>query len=645
MECTEPVATLVEESRAFERAGELAAALRKARQATELARCSGDLTCLALALHCEGYIFFRGGEFAAAQRLASEALVLAPPESTILTDILLLLGICATETDDLAGGEGYYHRAIRLARLQGYDRALTRGLHNLSAGIYTARGQFDLAIASDEEAIRIALGRGLPEAAIYPRLTLAINYLRTGQLEQARSVIGALAAQVAPGSLPEGYLHFLRGELAFYNAQPLEQVLASYQRARSAAESVGDPGLAIETRLGLSRCLRSAGNLAAALQWAEDAVTIANRTNGLYAHCMALVERARVWIEQGNWPAVDTDLHQASAAGERCQADFLLAHIALLRTAVRHGQHRPNARPAWAEAAHRISAGGYAFLLEQERHLTFPLLAAYLNDPDPATAALTASLLDQLERLPPPALSVVSLGRFEVQTGGRPIDKRDLAQRRAGELLALLLLAPGHSLSAEQAAEALHPGKSPAAAQDIVHHAVSELRRLLEPELPNRRFPSRYLEVTDGRITLRLPAGSWLDFQAFEQAVRQQDWEKALALYQGEFLPEFRYADWSAAQREELAERFHATLLALVEVRLAAGDYPSGLELARRLIALDPWHEEAVLAAMRACQALNDLSGARRFYKRLEKTLAEELGVEPQETLKIFYHSLDQRRK
>jgi DNA-binding SARP family transcriptional activator len=177
----------------------------------------------------------------------------------------------------------------------------------------------------------------------------------------------------------------------------------------------------------------------------------------------------------------------------------------------------------------------------------------------------------------------------------------------------------------------------------VVYQATSALRRALEPELPDRRFPSRYLEVGERLISLRLPPGSWLDFQAFEQASRKKDWGQALSLYAGELLPEYRYADWSIAARESLSEHYRDALLAQAEAYLASQDWANALDLARRLIALDPWHEAAVMVAMRACQGLNDLSGARRCYKRLEKSLEEELGVAPQEDLQTLYRSFSKK--
>jgi len=43
---------------------------------------------------------------------------------------------------------------------------------------------------------------------------------------------------------------------------------------------------------------------------------------------------------------------------------------------------------------------------------------------------------------------------------------------------------------------------------------------------------------------------------------------------------------------------------------------------------------------MRACLALNDLTGARRLYRELEKRLHDELGVAPQAELQALYRAL-----
>ncbi|RME35006.1 MAG: hypothetical protein D6793_07850 [Thermoflexia bacterium] len=103
------------------------------------------------------------------------------------------------------------------------------------------------------------------------------------------------------------------------------------------------------------------------------------------------------------------------------------------------------------------------------------------------------TLLDHLTRVPPLSLRVQTLGRLEVRQGRHPLEMRVLRQRRAGELLAFLLMAPGRTLSSEQIAEALCPERPPDAARTLFHHATSAPRRALEPEFPEK-FPSRYLD-------------------------------------------------------------------------------------------------------------------------------------------------------
>jgi hypothetical protein len=52
----------------------------------------------------------------------------------------------------------------------------------------------------------------------------------------------------------------------------------------------------------------------------------------------------------------------------------------------------------------------------------------------------------------------------------------------------LLLSSLGNSLTLDPVTAAMCPDKNPDAALDFYHHAISGLRRLLEPELPDRRF-------------------------------------------------------------------------------------------------------------------------------------------------------------
>lgn len=644
MERSPSVAELIARSLAQEHGGDFAAALRTAQQALDAARGASEDAAIASALVAVARYRFRLGQEGQACALAQEALGLAGPESAARADALLMLGMCAAETDALAESESFYRQAAALARTLGDPVLLFRSLHNLASGVYLLRGQFDLAQAADQEALAVAERHGLADWLHYPLITLAINGQITDRREQARAALARLeqVTAAAPGASARAYYQLISAQLAM-DEEDLTSAGALLERSRRIAAEAGDPPLSIRVRLTTARYHRLAGDPAAAWSWADDALHLAERGGYDQWRGRCLAERARAGWLRGDSAAAEADLRTALGLLDPLGAAFDAAYAALLLAALLSTQRSDGAEQAWADAAHRIAVGGYSFLLEQERSLAFPLVAAHLHAADPETARLSTALLADLGRVPPPPLAVAGLGRFEVRQGGRTIPAEAWRQRRAGELFRLLLVSPGRSLTQEQAIEALWPDKAPAAAQPLFHHATSALRRALEPDLPEK-FPSRYLTVEEGHVTLHLPPGSSVDFEAFAAHVRAGAWEAALAGYGGELFPEDRYADWAALPRERLAEAHLRALLAAAEARLAAGQPADALEACRRALALDPWRERAVLLGMRACLALGDRAAALRLYRDLERTLRGELDIVPEEELRKLYEAIRQQR-
>ncbi|MGE0577631.1 MAG: BTAD domain-containing putative transcriptional regulator [Reyranella sp.] len=89
--------------------------------------------------------------------------------------------------------------------------------------------------------------------------------------------------------------------------------------------------------------------------------------------------------------------------------------------------------------------------------------------------------------------------------------------------------------------------------------------------------------------------------------------------------PAFRL--WLLAKRQALHDR----LLVAFETAMRAADSASEREseLARAIVSLDPTHEEACRALIRACASRGDFGGAMRLYKSLWDLLDQEFDVEP----------------
>lgn len=638
MEPPSTIADLLHASHEAEHAGDLAAALRHAQDALVRAQQAANSEQQAHAYIALAQVHIRLGHYPTAQGLLSQAVALSAPNSPAHAEALHGLGVCAGETDDLAAAEGHFQQAIDLARQLGLDRLLVRSLHSMAAVIYTPRGEFALALAADTEALDLMCTRGLPDMTWGPLVTMSWVYWLSGQREAARATLVKLSAAAPPGSLAEAYYCLTHAGLALDEGATAE-AQEWLTRARANAEASGITDALFFARLGTSRLCRLSGDTPSARAWAAEALALTERSGYRHLQGLALVERGRAAWLLGQLSLAEADFRAALAVLEPLRANFDLARAALLLAALRQTQQADDADALGVQAVSRILDGGYAFLLEQERALAFPLLATYLTAPTPKLRALSAQLLPHLERTPPPPLHVWTLGRFEVQQGARRIEAHAWHQRRAGELFRLLLVAPEYSLGREQVIEALWPDREPGAATAQLHQATSALRRVLEPDLPDK-FPSRYLLFDEGVVRLCLPPGSWVDHVVFTQLARAQRFEEALTLWGGEPFPDDRYADWAALPCEELCGHYLRVLLALAQHRFEAGEMAEARDLCRRLLAEEPWHEEAVLLGMRACVALRDRVGAIRLYRALEAALRDELDIAPQAALQALYHSL-----
>jgi DNA-binding SARP family transcriptional activator len=632
------VTDLIQQSFVLERASDVSAAFQLAKCALEQARLLNHQASLVAAQNCLATLHFRTGHYVEAQTYAQQTLDTAPNDSTAYADALIIQGNCAAETHSLLEAEAFFHRAANLSRLIGYSLAQLRSLHGLGQAVYLPRGQFDLALAVEQEVWRIVQAAPWPKWRPFPLTTIAWVYQLTNRPQRAREILHELGEIVAPNTLQQGYHDYLLASVEQDEGHYADAYTRLIQ-ARSAAEAIGEPGLNVHVRLALSRHERAACKFAEAHHWADDAVDRAARSGYEHLRGQSLIERARSAWQLDDVSAAETDLREAIEVMIPLQTSFDLARAYLLLAALLHQHAGRDAKALWLEAVSRIISGGYAFLLEQERAIAFPLLAHYLADPSRDVSTVSAPLLNHLSRVPPPPLTVVTLGRFEVWQRGQSTADREWNQRKAGELFRLLLVTPDRAMTRDLIIEALWPDKTVGQALPLLHRATSTLRRVLEPDLPDK-FPSRYLEVDEGRVTLHVPLDSRLDFEQFEQQVKDQQWLAALALYGGELFPLDRYADWAAAPRERLAQLYGQTLVAQAQLDLDAAQFDRAVELARQLIAIEPWHEQAVLIAMRASLAKNDRPGAARLYRTLEQTLRDDLGLAPMPELCALYQTL-----
>jgi DNA-binding SARP family transcriptional activator len=409
---------------------------------------------------------------------------------------------------------------------------------------------------------------------------------------------------------------------------------------------LGDFDLGIWVRLGNCLYNRLQNNPSGALNWADDALNLAQRAGSRYFAAQALIERGQAAMMADDLAGAEQDLQAAIEITTQMDCRYHLARAELLLSAIHQTQGLTQAEDEWQKTVVMIKRGGYSFILERERNLAFPMVASFLKSRRKETRAAAETMIEFLERIAPLPLRVVGLGSFTVWQGRRQIPDSQWSKRKAGELFRFLLLQPNHTAPREVVLDNLWGEHTPTTAHDLFHQATSNLRHTLEPYLPDR-FTSRYLSVESERVSLFLPPGSAVDFDQFSKLVPQaihsgnmDQLHRALSYYPGDLFPQDIYADWTTGPREYLLQIYINGLLALSEGYLRANQYLQALDACQRILQRNAWNEDAVMLGMRACLGLNDIPRAMRLFMDLEKTLHTELQIAPRADLRELVKTL-----
>lgn len=247
-----------------------------------------------------------------------------------------------------------------------------------------------------------------------------------------------------------------------------------------------------------------------------------------------------------------------------------------------------------------------------------------------------------------PKVEIRLLGGFEVRVDGRAV--HGFESQKVRGLLAYLVVPRGVPQGRERLASLFWPEHEPNSARSSLRQALYNLRSTLSPLQP--------LAATHQAVTFSRDLDVHVDAEEFEEALRRGMEEdaphlltQAVRLYHGDFLSGCpvragsELEDWITEQRERLREGAIQALRTLIDHHRERGEHRLALQLAQRLLALDPLAE----GAHRQLMGLYALSGRRgralSQYEHLRNLLERELGVEPEEETRSLYRSILQEEQ
>jgi len=124
-------------------------------------------------------------------------------------------------------------------------------------------------------------------------------------------------------------------------------------------------------------------------------------------------------------------------------------------------------------------------------------------------------------------------------------------------------------------------------------------------------------------------AQSTLENTVIDSPVMADLLEQAAELYQGDFLPDNLYDDWTAILRALLRHLCLQVLLKLIEFYRRHGKTVHALQACNRYLVLEPVDEPVSRTAMELLWQRGQKQQALSLYKRLAAALAKEYGMMP----------------
>lgn len=236
-------------------------------------------------------------------------------------------------------------------------------------------------------------------------------------------------------------------------------------------------------------------------------------------------------------------------------------------------------------------------------------------------------------------LKVKALGCFEVSSTHQGVVK--WISKKSEELFAYLLLNRGGNVAKMKVIEHLFPEMPLKNAERYLNTAVYQLRKALNPH--------GFKEIViSGQEKYRLDLSHVdVDFIQFEQGVEllskiNHDNEAVAIELEKQFVGELLEDEpflWATTEREGMNILYASYAKELVNWLLACKQYLEALQIVRRVIARDPFDEEANQLLLRILGEMGDKHALHRYYHQYAEMMQQELDLQPSIAMRQIYHN------
>jgi len=248
-------------------------------------------------------------------------------------------------------------------------------------------------------------------------------------------------------------------------------------------------------------------------------------------------------------------------------------------------------------------------------------------------------------------VAVHMLGGFSMMIGELTVK---IPASRGLSLFKYLLLHHKQNIPRELLMDIFWPDAEPETARNNLNVAMHSLRKALRTVI---FLPVIVFE--DGAYGLEPNLQVWLDVEEFERCIKAgerlearnqltaavAEYETAISLYQGDFLEQSPYEEWTVLDRERLRIAYLDTMDRLSQIYFSQERYAACLTTCQLILTRDRCREDAHCLLMRCYSRQGQYHLALRQYQICVEALHTELEVEPSPEAVQLYERIRQRER
>jgi two-component SAPR family response regulator len=246
-------------------------------------------------------------------------------------------------------------------------------------------------------------------------------------------------------------------------------------------------------------------------------------------------------------------------------------------------------------------------------------------------------------------IAIHTLGKFYVRDGRVIISDSSSRSKRMWEIFKFLLTYRDKAFNPEVILEKIWPENDYADPNLVMRAQIFRLRQALktDPDVPSL---AQNIVYSQGCYLWAENAAYWLDIDEFKVLITEaktmmagkpesaiESYQKAIAIYKGEYLPESAFSEWVEPERSLYHELFFESVFNLIDLLKAKRAYSEIIKVCEQAYAIDYLEEKIHIKMIEALLAEGQVVRARAHYNEVTSAFYREMGIKPSEQMKNLY--------